>query len=357
MGISRARSQFIDSLRILCKAGSGGHGLPQFGGVGGKGGDIYVKGSDLNDLKQVQAKNRDQRYVAKNGSNAHKNQLVGEPGPDLIIDCPIGVTIEDDDKQILGDIDQINDRVLVALGGRGGDKYNNSIGAAGQRRMVRLDFKMIADIGLVGFPNAGKSTLLKTLTRANPRVASFPFTTLRPNIGTMEYKDLRSISLTDLPGLVEGAHKNLGCGHRFLKHTTRTKLIAFVVDINGFDIGLSYPQRTAIETVELLQKELELYDESVFLKPAVLLLNKMDLPESDVKLSRFLEYYNELPSKRNIRSVLPISCHNGYNIDKLRTLLRETLDDNAEIEKFKKDGIKNYEQLTGKEFNKFSVTH
>lgn len=193
---------------------------------------------------------------------------------------------------------------------------------------------------MVGFPNAGKSTFLKAISRASPKIGKYPFTTLSPNIGVLEYDDYRQISVADLPGLIEGAHKNVGLGHKFLKHILRTKLILFLVDINGFQLRPDWPFRNALDTLLLLTKEITLYDKSILAKPAALVISKMDTPESFVKYEKFLydlkllvEGQNDHLSSeiihRNIihfDDIIPISSYNSYNILYLRNRIRDLID-------------------------------
>jgi Obg family GTPase CgtA len=157
------------------------------------------------------------------------------------------------------------------------------------------------DIGLVGFPNAGKSTLLKAVSHAKPKIASYPFTTVRPNVGIINYKDLREISMADLPGLIEGAYANKGMGHRFLKHVERTKLLLLIVDINGFQLSPQYPHRSCLETILLLNKELELYNKDLLEKPSMLLINKMDTENAQQK---YVEIKDSLQNISGIKSAL-----------------------------------------------------
>ena len=179
---------------------------------------------------------------------------MGENGEDVIIQTPVGVSVLSDGGQQVGDLLRDGDSVLVARGGPGGSSLTDYCGLRGQRRSVKLDLKLIADVGFVGFPNAGKSTLLKAISRASPKIASYPFTTLEPNVGIVEFPDLRRLKLADLPGLIEGASYNLGMGHKFLKHVERCSVLLFIVDINGFQFKVDTQHRSAAETVRLLSK-------------------------------------------------------------------------------------------------------
>lgn len=205
--------------------------------------------------------------------------------------------------------------------------------------MIKLDLKLIADIGLVGFPNAGKSTLLKAISRANPKIASYPFTTIQPQIGTIEYEDYRQITMADLPGLIEGAHRNIGMGHQFLKHVERTSLLLLIVDIFGFRMTQNHDRRNCMQNIYALNKELELYDPTLLDKPTVLLVNKMDTNGSAEEFMRYEKNFNDLslavdqcpPEIRpeqllKFERIIPISAKCNKEIDKVKAEVREVLD-------------------------------
>ncbi len=177
-----------------------------------------------------------QRVMGGAGGHASKFFILGNPGADSVLTVPRGVSVVSDEGKLIGDLDAHGAELTVAVGGSGGSGANGWIGERGQARFVRLDLKLIADVGLVGFPNAGKSTLLKAVSRAKPKIANYPFTTIKPNLGHLAYPDQRLIQMADLPGLIEGAHYNVGMGHKFLKHVERTKMMLFVVDIGGFQV-------------------------------------------------------------------------------------------------------------------------
>jgi len=227
----------------------------------------------------------------------------------------------------------------VAGGGAGGCVGNKFIGQSAQSANITLDLKLIADVGLVGFPNAGKSTLLKAISRASPKIASYPFTTIQPQIGTIEYQDYRQITIADLPGLIEGAHRNKGMGHQFLKHVERTSLLLLIVDIFGFQLSNKYAKRNCLENVYALNKELELYNSSLLSKPCVLLLNKMDSNGSVEEYQRYEKQFHDLnlslaecPAEirpgelLKFERVIPISAKCNKEIDKVKDVIRETLD-------------------------------
>ncbi|XP_063231944.1 GTP-binding protein 10 homolog [Bacillus rossius redtenbacheri] len=337
-------AKFIDSLRLHVRGGAGGTGYPKYGGVGGPGGSVYVVAKEGCSLRDVVRRHPTKRVAASGGGNSQARRILGEPGTDVTVQVPVGVSVIDDCGRNLGELDADGSSVLVARGGPGGCPTNQYNGARGQAHTVTLDLKLIADVGLVGFPNAGKSTLLKAISRASPRIASYPFTTLRPSVGTVQYPDLRQLSVADLPGLVEGAHANEGLGHRFLKHVERTKLLLLVVDALGFRLSPRHRHRSCLETVLLLNKELELYKEDLLLKPAVLVVNKMDLSGADAVLRDVKAALRDLPGllaevpeelrptrALQLDDVLAISARSdARSVQRVKWRLRELLDLHAE---------------------------
>merc|ERR1711971_1298844 len=261
------------------------------GGLGGPGGSVTIKvASEEKVRKKKRAEPTNltelfkhtfksdplkQRVEASHGKHSSKNRLNGEKGEDKELIVPRGVTVVDDRGNLLYDLNTYGDEYKAAIGGAGGSEITNFIGLPGQKRHIRLDLKLLADIGLVGFSNA------------KPKIASYPFTTIKPNLGHLSYPDLRVITMADLPGSIEGSHKNLGMGHRFLKHVERTKLLFFIIDVNGFRLGPEYPLRTAYENLILLNKELELYNPDLLKKSCVLAVNKMDTENAKEKLDEF----------------------------------------------------------------------
>ncbi|XP_021476894.1 GTP-binding protein 10 [Oncorhynchus mykiss] len=340
----RKYGNFVDNLRLYVRGGSGGMGLPRLGGQGGKGGDVWVVAQKEMTLKRVKDKYPQKRFIAGVGTNSSVRALRGQKGEDQEVLAPPGITVTNDDGMVLGKLNTEGDRVLVARGGQGGSYHSEFLPSKGQSRQIRLDLKLIADLGLVGFPNAGKSSLLTALSHAKPQIASYAFTTLRPEIGKVMYEDHKQISVADLPGLIEGAHMNRGMGHQFLKHVERTRQLLFVVDVCGFQLASKTPFRSAFEAVQLLIKELELYKEDLPCKPAVLVVNKMDLPDAEDKLSKLQEqllnpheFSHLLPDdmlpKNNMvfRHVVPISAATGFGIAHLKTCIRQSLDKDASM--------------------------
>lgn len=336
------KSNFLDHLRIFVRGGGGGQGLKKITGVGGKGGDVYFVGQTNSTF--VQIKKKGLNYKAGVGSDASKRRVLGDAGEDVMIPVPLGVSVSDDHGNLIGDINKEGAQLLVATGAVGGGPRNDFIGKRGSGVHVRVDLKLLADVGLVGFPNAGKSTLLSKISRTSPKIAAYPFTTLEPRIGLIEFTDLRQISVADLPGLVEGAHANFGLGHRFLKHVERTKVLLFVVDINGFKFKAASKARSPLETALALMKELELFNEDLVHRKALMCVNKADEDVDDKLVERVVD------EMRNIQevvddldvdpSVVPktilkfdrvraISAATGVHVDELIGDLRCAVDEEA----------------------------
>lgn len=284
-------------------------------------------------------------FKAQDGVHSSRYQIFGNNGSDLKIHVPMGVTvILDKYKRIVANLKDENETFIVAYGGRGGDKINSYCGTKGQKFTIKIDLQLLADVGLVGYPNAGKSTLLRALSRASPKIASYPFTTISPNLGVIEYdppksvqlrnewskikenkpkfycQDYRRITVADLPGLIDGAHRNNGLGHNFLKHITRTNLLLFVVDIDGFKntggqyYHASWKSQSPFEVIESLVKELYLYDPLILKsKPCILVITKLDTAEKQKKFSELEEMLKTL--RINISSIIdPQLIFNKSNI-------------------------------------------
>ncbi|CAG2231017.1 GTP-binding protein 10,GTP-binding protein 10 homolog,GTPase Obg,GTPase Obg/CgtA [Mytilus edulis] len=335
------KKRFFDTLRLYVKGGSGGQGYSKYGGVGGKGGDVTLRcvGASSH-LTKVKDKYPEKRCLAQTGKNSGKRHLLGDNGENLTIEVPAGIIVRNDEGREIADLNKEGQEFVVAKGGIGGHPGNNFLGKAGDLKSITHVLKLIADIGLVGFPNAGKSTFLSAISRANPKVASYPFTTLKPQIGMMVYNDHRQITVADLPGLIEGAHVNYGLGHKFLRHIERTKLLLFMVDLFGFQLKPHTTlHRTAFETIILLNKELELYKEELLDKPAVLALNKIDCdPEGKAaeevlqKLKNLPESLSEIPEElrpqRLVKfdEIFVISAQDHKGTDNMKLKLRQLLD-------------------------------
>jgi len=284
-----------DRIRIFAMGGTGGNGIPKVGGIGGPGGNVIVEAdSKVKNLDKILKQHPTKRVRAEDGGSSRNTRLIGEIGESVTVKVPIGITITTDDGEQIADLCKNGDNFVVAKGGMGGVQASQFLGSVGEKRPLRLNLKLLGDVGFVGFPNAGKSTLLKAISRASPKIANYPFTTLRPNVGVSEFEDFRRISFVDLPGLIEGAHQNIGMGHAFLKHVERTRILLFVVDINGFQFKPNSPVRSAIETIIILNKELELYKKEMLDKPAICAITKMDSKGSEKKLNELKEALSDI---------------------------------------------------------------
>jgi GTP-binding protein len=319
---------FIDTARIYIKAGDGGNGIISFrrekyvayggpdGGDGGKGGDvIFVADPNLSTLLDFKYR---KKYVAQNGENGRGKNQYGKNGEDLYIKVPVGtLIINDETGEIIADLVKPNQKAIVLRGGKGGRgnaKFATSTlktprfaesGEKGKEMWVRLELKLLADVGLIGFPNAGKSTLLASCTRAKPKIANYPFTTLTPNLGVVEHKG-KSFVMADIPGLIEGAHRGEGLGHDFLRHIERTKMLIHVVDVSGNE------GRDPIEDFEKINEELKLYSERLLTLPQIVAANKIDIQSGKENFSAF-----EKEIKKRGYEVYPISALTKEGIDKL----------------------------------------
>jgi GTP-binding protein len=321
--------QFIDEVRISVKAGDGGRGCVSFrrekfvprggpdGGDGGKGGDIILTAregiSTLLDLRYQQ------RYRAANGAHGQGKKQQGKSGDDLTISVPVGTLVKDAETgEILTDLTADGERFLAAKGGKGGrgncwfttpTRQAPRIaqpGEKGEQRRLQLELKLLADVGIVGRPNAGKSTLLRRVSAARPKVADYPFTTLVPCLGVVSYGDLRSFVMADIPGLIAGAHQGAGLGSRFLRHIERTSLLVHLVDISADPAGdpwLPY---------EEINEELKRFHPSLGEKPQVAVLNKMDLPHVRERIAEVRDAFRQ----KGV-GLFAISAWTGEGVDDL----------------------------------------
>ena len=287
--------QFIDEAEVLARAGDGGAGAVAFrrekfvprggpaGGDGGNGGDIILETDErLTTLLDFRFK---REYRARNGEPGRGRDQNGHAAPELLLKVPPGTLVRDAATgEVLADLRDNGRRWVLAKGGRGGLGNMNFAtptlqaprfaqpGTEGEEKRVRLELRLLADVGLVGFPNAGKSTLVSRLSRARPKIADYPFTTLQPHLGVVQYKNGRSFVLSDLPGLIEGAHRGAGLGHRFLKHMARCRAIIHLVDASQ--------DRDLVEDFDAINRELELFDPALGRKPQVVAANKIDIPDA-----------------------------------------------------------------------------
>ncbi len=327
---------FVDQARIYVKGGDGGNGIVSYrrekyvplggpaGGDGGRGGDVvFVVDEGLRTLIDFRYQ---RHFKAERGEHGKTKNQHGKSAPDLIVKVPPGTTVKDADTgEFLGDLVRHGQRLVVAKGGRGGrgnarfaTETNKAPdmaekGEPGEERNLLLELKVLADVGLVGFPSVGKSTLLSAVSAARPKIGAYHFTTLTPELGVVEVGDGRSFVLADLPGLIEGAHQGHGLGHEFLRHVERTKVIVHVVDI------ASVEGRNPVEDYQIICSELKSYDPKLAERPQLVAANKMDLPGADVNLAAFRAAYPEL-------AVYPISGVTGEGVKELLYAIADTLD-------------------------------
>lgn len=328
---------FIDEAMIQVRSGSGGDGAVHFrrekyvpfggpdGGDGGKGGDVILEVRAT--LNTLAAFRHQSRFRAEDGKPGGKQNMTGRSGEDLVIPVPPGTVVYDAQSgEILGDLVADGQRLVAARGGRGGrgnSRFATSTnqaprigerGEPGKELTLRLELKLIADVGIVGAPNAGKSTLLAAVTNAKPKIAPYPFTTLEPNLGVAELDEETALVLADIPGLIEGAHMGVGLGHSFLRHIQRTRVLIHVLDGSAPDPLLDYAQ---------INSELALFDPRLAQKPQIVAFNKMDLPEAQAAWSALQGEFE----RRGIEA-LPISAATGANLRMLlyraAQLLEET---------------------------------
>ncbi len=308
--------KFLDKAKINLRAGNGGSGSASFrrekyvefggpdGGDGGDGGSIIFESErNLNTLIDYRYS---QHFKAENGSPGSKKNKTGANGKDLILKVPIGTQIyEEDNNTLVYDFKKNKEKYLVAAGGKGGlgnVRFKSSTnraprkktdGKKGEEFWIWLQLKIIADVGIIGLPNAGKSSLLAALTRAKPKIANYPFTTINPNLGVTYYND-KEVTLADIPGLVEGAHEGVGLGDRFLRHIERCKILLHLVDLT---------ENNLVENYQKIRSELKNYDLSLYKKRELVFFNKSDLLKKDEINKKISEFKNKIKEKYNIISI------------------------------------------------------
>ncbi|AKL95107.1 GTpase Obg [Clostridium aceticum] len=320
---------FIDKAKIHLKAGKGGDGAVAFrreiyvpaggpsGGDGGKGGDIIFEVDEgMRTLMDFRYK---KHYVANNGEDGKNKNMYGKDAENLILKVPPGTIIKDENTgAVIADLVEGGEKKIIARGGKGG-KGNIHFktatrqaprfaiaGEHGDELTVILELKMIADVGLIGFPNVGKSTILSVVTSASPKVADYHFTTLTPNLGVVKTKYGDSFVLADIPGLIEGAHEGVGLGHEFLRHVERTKLLIHIIDI------ASVEGRDPLEDFDKINEELKLYSMKLANKPQIVAANKMDIPEAEENLKRLREKLTPMEIE-----VFPVSAATNKGLEEL----------------------------------------
>ncbi|MFC2140202.1 GTPase ObgE [Candidatus Auribacterota bacterium] len=336
---------FIDKAKVKLQAGKGGNGCVSFrrekfvplggpdGGNGGAGGSIFFQ-ADKNITTLLDFKYQP-IYRAKRGIHGKGKKQHGKKGEDFIVKVPLGTIVrEGEDGPILYDFVTEEEKVLIAQGGKGGRGNTCFLsntqraprigedGLEGEEKEIFLELKVLADVGLVGCPNAGKSTLISHISNANSKVAAYPFTTLSPHLGVVKVGVYKSFVIADIPGLIEGAHKNVGLGHEFLKHIERTSILLFVLDIAATE------GRDPLQDYFSLKEELKLHNESLTKKKKLIAANKIDLSESEEKLNLFLEKMRE--EKEEKTKVIPISAVTGEGLKELVQALNRLIEENKE---------------------------
>ena len=342
---------FVDRIKVLAQAGSGGRGSVSFrrekfvpkggpdGGDGGRGGDVILRADrHVDNLSNLFY---EPIIKAKSGGHGMGKKMHGRSAPSKIVKVPVGTIVwpaEERKRQtpnversisnpedVIVDLTCDGQEFLLCHGGAGGKgnvhfkssrnraprEYTE--GQEGESGHFLLELRTIADAGLIGYPNAGKSTLLRKISAARPKVAAYPFTTLHPIIGVVEFSGYRRATIADIPGLIEGAHRGLGLGHEFLRHITRCRIFLFVVDVAGSE------GRSPVEDLQQLRKELDLYDPLLSQRPWFVIANKMDLPGADENL-------NALRKKSPKIDIVPVSAATGEGIDELKTKLAKWLE-------------------------------
>lgn len=320
---------FIDEAKIYVKAGDGGRGCVSFrrekyiprggpdGGDGGKGGNVYmVADRSLASLLDFKYK---RNYEAERGEHGQGSNCTGKEGEDIIIRVPVGTVLKNPETgEIVEDLVADGQKIVLVKGGRGGKGnafFTSSTyqapkfaqpGEKGGERWLYLELKLLADVGIIGFPNAGKSTLISHISAAKPKIADYPFTTLQPHLGVVKFGEHNNFVVADIPGLIEGAHTGKGLGIKFLKHIERTSLFIHLIDIS--------PQtgRDPLSDFEIINKELKAFNSDMAKRPQIVVLNKVDITEARENLSKILEFF-----KAKGLEVFSISAVTGEGLDKL----------------------------------------
>jgi GTP-binding protein len=335
---------FIDRVKIRIASGKGGDGVTAFrrekfvprggpsGGDGGKGGDVWIEADEgLNTLLHLRynPEHKAERGHHGEGSNRH-----GKDSPDVIIKVPVGTQVFDaESEDLLFDFTESGQRFRAAKGGKGGwgnqhfatstnraPRYNY-VGRAGEEKELQLELKLIADVGLVGFPNAGKSTLISVISAAKPKIADYPFTTLEPNLGVVDLGEFKTFVVADIPGLIEGASEGAGLGDRFLRHVERTKLILHLVDVS------SISGRDSNQDYEIINRELANYDENLATRPQIVVATKIDALDEPERLEKLREL-----AEKDGKPFVQISAVTNSGTRELVNLVAQTLDEIKQTE-------------------------
>jgi GTPase len=333
---------FIDRAKIKIKAGDGGNGVTAFrrekfvprggpsGGDGGNGGDVWMESDEgLNTLLHLRY---NPEHKAERGRHGEGSNRFGKHGEDHVVKVPVGTQVfHAESGELLFDFTEPHQRYLAAKGGKGGwgnahfatptrraPKFHYQ-GRPGQERELQLELKLIADVGLVGFPNAGKSTLISVISAAKPKIADYPFTTLEPNLGVVDMGEYKTFVVADIPGLIEGASEGAGLGDRFLRHVERTKLMLHLVDVSSFS------GRDPVEDYKIINRELEAYDKVLAERPQIVVATKIDALDDPERLETL-----KMQAKQDRKPFFAISSATREGVDALLFAVSKTLDEHAE---------------------------
>lgn len=333
---------FYDTAKIYVKAGDGGDGVISFrrekhvpeggpdGGDGGRGGNVvFLVDEGLRTLVDFKY---NRHYKAERGQHGRGKNMHGKGGEDLVIRVPPGTLVKDAETgEVLMDLIVPGTKVIVARGGRGGRGNARFLsnkhkapriaekGEPGEERWLLLELKLLADVGLLGFPNAGKSTLISRISAAKPKIADYPFTTLTPNLGVVDLEEGKSFVVADIPGLIEGAHQGVGLGHDFLRHLERTRVLIHLVDLANWEYE-------PFEAYQIINRELELYSRELSRKPQIVAANKIDLPEAKERLEQLRQALEPEVT------VIPISAVTGEGVQELLYKVANMLEEIGEVE-------------------------
>jgi GTP-binding protein len=347
---------FLDEAKINIKAGNGGDGIVTFfkiksgskkvpsGGNGGKGGDVIVQ--TAGDLSTLYGFRKKIHFKAENGSRGESNNKNGKDGKDLVIKVPVGTVIKDDKGNTIADLDSFASKIVISeggIGGRGNSSFVSSkrrfpafaeIGEKTEEFWINLELRLVADVALVGFPNSGKSTIISRISAAKPKIADYPFTTLTPNLGMVTVDD-EDFVVADVPGLIKGAHRGTGLGDKFLRHITRTVVLAIVLDGQRIIDKI----QDIVETFDILREEIRLYNIDVYKKDYVVIINKIDLIPDSGRLDEIRKFIKN----RSGKSVFSVSAVTGKGLDRLVTDLYQRVAKYRK--KLQKDELKRFDDL------------
>ena len=358
---------FVDEVILDVKAGNGGDGCMAFrrekyvemggpfGGNGGKGSDIIFEADEgLNTLLDLRLR---KHIKGKKGANGEGKGKHGKNSDDIIVKVPVGTVVTDEETGfIVADLTKHKEQAVIAKGGRGGrgniafatranpaPSYAEN-GEPGEERRVKVELKLLADVGLVGMPSVGKSTFISKVSASRPKIAAYHFTTLRPNLGVVMTKDYRSFVIADLPGLIKGASLGEGLGDRFLKHIERTRVLAHIVDMSGFE------GRDPYEDYVTINQELEAFNDQILKKPQIVIANKMDMPGAKENLKQFKGKMGDVP-------VYEMSGLTGEGIDVILLKLADLLDSIAKEPLYQPERFESHVLYKFKEEKPFTINH